>query len=132
MKNAVSMVQIVMGAHKVLNKPENAEFKQKTAMEQHLIAMRNDYLTQSINSNNAVIKGLSDFRSAVQTGENSGNISRELNDISTNIQNSWNKSSSSPTGLRDKLTDLLRIIDPSSSGVPRVMSRAAYNAQSSN
>jgi hypothetical protein len=51
MKNAVSMVEMAVGAHKIINDQENAEFKNRNAMEQHLINLRNGFLTQAVANN---------------------------------------------------------------------------------
>lgn len=114
LKNAVSMVEVAMGAHQILNSQENVEFKQRNAIEQHLIGLRNDFLTHTISSNTVIMNSINNFRNVVVANEDSSHIGRQLNNITNNIQNEWNKNSVNPTKLRDKLTDLLRIVDPES------------------
>jgi len=62
LKNSVSMAQIVMGAHKILNSPEHLDFKHKNSMEQNLITLRNEFLTQSISNSNFLYNSLSNLR----------------------------------------------------------------------
>jgi hypothetical protein len=74
------------------------------------------------------LNNYSNFRNTVAQHENSANIGRGLNDITTKVQNDWNGGAVDPSKLRDKLTDLLRILDPQAQPVPRVMTRQAYDA----
>jgi len=45
------------------------------------------------------------------------------------LKNDWGKDSINPEVLRDNLTDLLRVVDPGSQAIPRVMTRKAFEGQ---
>jgi hypothetical protein len=82
LKNAVSLVEVSTAVHKILNSQENIAFKQKNAIEQHLITLRNEFLTYSINSNSVITSTLNNFRNSIVTYEDSSTIANSLVDVS--------------------------------------------------
>jgi hypothetical protein len=90
------MIEAVMASHRIVNSPENYDFKQKNALEQHLISMRNEFLTHSVSSNSVIMNAMQTFRSAIIANEDSAQVGRALGDITSNIQNDWNKNQINP------------------------------------
>ena len=62
LKYALGMVELSVGAHKIINSREAEDFKQKHALEQYLITLRNEFLTQSITANSQMNNSVSNLR----------------------------------------------------------------------
>lgn len=110
----MSLVELSIGAHKIINAPGVEDQKQKHAMEQYLITLRNEFLTQSISANTMISNSFNNLRNQMSSLEGNHMIARGVSDLMNAVQSDLSKGPLFAQTLRNKFSDILRILDPES------------------
>lgn len=129
LKNTINSIQTLTFLHNILNSEENRDLKMRLSLEQNLINLRNNYLHKTTETHTNLLTSLIDVRKKLAMDPDSGHIGSEIDGLMNMVRQNWDSRSVDPEQLRDNLTDILRIVDPDASAIPRVVSKQTYDAR---
>lgn len=129
LKNTINSIEALAFLHSLLNTEEHREAKMRLSLEQNLITMRNSYLQKTAENHTGLLNALIDIRKKIAMDSNFHTLGSEVDEFMKKVRHNWDSRTVDPEELRDNLTDILRIVDPDASSIPRVMSKQAYQAR---
>jgi hypothetical protein len=131
LKNSISSIKALTTLHSKVADSGPLDQLSQTQLSEQLTHYRNSLASSNFETHKKILESLARIQTRVAATPNLISTAQELNSLGESIRANWDSKGVNPEELRNSLTDVLRIVDPQASSIPRVMTQEAFELRKS-